>query len=450
MSRKPGRNEPCPCGSGKKYKRCCLATDEAATRERARENSLLDDELSDDFDSDMDDETWFDVEDAAPILDVRDLVRVCYTRGFVNKLSDLRAGHGVRVTEWEGPQIPHAVLKSIEREGIDALEGEWGDPKAGDPIQVDVIDLETENDVVSIHVFNRAIGLLHADSEEMRRIHRACGVLEGAAGRDRTTSDGDAPTAVIQASEPVEPPPEIDFSVLLKEHRGQGGTCQLCGKALTRRGTPKHFAACIPAHDVTSGPERRLVQLRVTAPGLPAYWLDVEMRADAKLDALDDFLRRIWLECCGHLSAFTIGAVKYFSSGYDLGFTQTFGSAGRQTISERSMNVRIGDVLPAVGTRFEYEYDFGSTTALQLTLASERTGRIGRSAGHLLARNTAPVWPCAVCGRAATGVCSYCLHDMTSAFACASHKRMHGCGGTDGFVPVVNSPRMGVCGYGAA
>ena len=27
---KIGRNEPCPCGSGKKYKQCCLATDEAA------------------------------------------------------------------------------------------------------------------------------------------------------------------------------------------------------------------------------------------------------------------------------------------------------------------------------------------------------------------------------------------------------------------------------------
>src|SRR5258706_15656101 len=25
-----GRNEPCPCGSGKKYKRCCLQRDEAA------------------------------------------------------------------------------------------------------------------------------------------------------------------------------------------------------------------------------------------------------------------------------------------------------------------------------------------------------------------------------------------------------------------------------------
>jgi len=26
---KIGRNEPCPCGSGKKYKKCCLMKDEA-------------------------------------------------------------------------------------------------------------------------------------------------------------------------------------------------------------------------------------------------------------------------------------------------------------------------------------------------------------------------------------------------------------------------------------
>lgn len=34
---KPGRNEPCYCGSGKKYKQCCLAKDEtdAATRRAA-------------------------------------------------------------------------------------------------------------------------------------------------------------------------------------------------------------------------------------------------------------------------------------------------------------------------------------------------------------------------------------------------------------------------------
>jgi hypothetical protein len=28
-----GRNEPCPCGSGKKYKQCCLAKDEQKARE---------------------------------------------------------------------------------------------------------------------------------------------------------------------------------------------------------------------------------------------------------------------------------------------------------------------------------------------------------------------------------------------------------------------------------
>jgi tetratricopeptide (TPR) repeat protein len=32
---KIGRNEPCPCGSGRKYKRCCLPTHEAAAAERA-------------------------------------------------------------------------------------------------------------------------------------------------------------------------------------------------------------------------------------------------------------------------------------------------------------------------------------------------------------------------------------------------------------------------------
>jgi len=31
---KLGRNDPCPCGSGKKYKRCCLAKDEATARDQ--------------------------------------------------------------------------------------------------------------------------------------------------------------------------------------------------------------------------------------------------------------------------------------------------------------------------------------------------------------------------------------------------------------------------------
>jgi hypothetical protein len=100
------------------------------------------------------------VDDGGPLLDVGDIVRVCYTRGLVRKLPDLRAGRDVQVTEWNAPDIPRAVLESIEREAVDVLEGEWGHPKAGDPIQVDVIDLETDSDVVTIQAFNRGISLI--------------------------------------------------------------------------------------------------------------------------------------------------------------------------------------------------------------------------------------------------------------------------------------------------
>jgi hypothetical protein len=88
MSKRPGRNDPCPCGSGKKYKRCCLSTDEAVARDQ---QVLFDHEMFGDADLDADDdgEAFLDIEDA-PILDVRDITRVCYTRGFVSEVPELR------------------------------------------------------------------------------------------------------------------------------------------------------------------------------------------------------------------------------------------------------------------------------------------------------------------------------------------------------------------------
>ncbi len=60
MMAKPGRNDPCSCGSGKKYKKCCLMKDEAEARaqldsdeahaERAADLSMADDT---DFDDDV-------------------------------------------------------------------------------------------------------------------------------------------------------------------------------------------------------------------------------------------------------------------------------------------------------------------------------------------------------------------------------------------------------------
>jgi hypothetical protein len=37
------------------------------------------------------------------------------------------------------------------------------------------------------------------------------------------------------------------------------------------------------------------------------------------------------------------------------------------------MDARMGDALPAAGERFAYEYDFGSTTNLEIKVIGERT-----------------------------------------------------------------------------
>jgi hypothetical protein len=221
------------------------------------------------------------------------------------------------------------------------------------------------------------------------------------------------------------------------------GTCELCGQDLNREAAQEHLADCAPAHDRSNGLPQELVHLRATSPGLPAYWLDVEARIDAKLEALDAFLRRVWLECCGHLSVFRVGAVNYFSRGYDVGFAGAFGGT-----VERSMHIRLRDALTLSGGGFEYEYDFGSTTNLRLRAIDGRSGRIGRSAVRLLARNAPPKVQCSICSEVADLVCPFCLvEEHAAAFVCAGHRQHHQCGEADALLPVVNSPRMGVCGY---
>ena len=37
---KPGRNEPCPCGSGKKYKRCCYLKEQTASETNNEESAF--------------------------------------------------------------------------------------------------------------------------------------------------------------------------------------------------------------------------------------------------------------------------------------------------------------------------------------------------------------------------------------------------------------------------
>ena len=54
---KPGRNDPCPCGSGKKYKKCCyLAEQNMPVKNFIKSQGIQDDE--DNYDEDMDDDLY--------------------------------------------------------------------------------------------------------------------------------------------------------------------------------------------------------------------------------------------------------------------------------------------------------------------------------------------------------------------------------------------------------
>lgn len=198
------------------------------------------------------------------------------------------------------------------------------------------------------------------------------------------------------------------------------GACELCGHEAPRAQMARHLAACAPEHDKGSRAEN-CVQVHIEADGAPVYWLYVEGRETASLQQLDSLLRRVWLECCGHMSAFRLG---------------------RAALSKRSLLGSLQDK----GVAFEYEYDFGSTTALRGKVLGYREGSLGRNAVRVLARNTPLKLTCASCDAPATLVCPFCIDSGPSLF-CKTHASQHPCAEEDAFMPTVNSPRMGVCGY---
>jgi pRiA4b ORF-3-like protein len=211
------------------------------------------------------------------------------------------------------------------------------------------------------------------------------------------------------------------------------GKCQLCGGAFSRQAMSRHLAGCRPPAGGKAGAAAHLfVEPRYNK----AYWLHLALPVESTLKTLDAFLREIWLECCGHLSAFTIHGMTYsVAPESDLDF-------GRE---ERSMNVRAGKVL-APGESFDYEYDYGSTTELVLKVVGMRE-RGGKRGVELLARNDQPLIPCCECKTGlAAQICIECDSTPEGGWLCAACVETHACD-PGMLLPVVNSPRAGVCGY---
>ena len=112
---------------------------------------------------------------------------------------------------------------------------------------------------------------------------------------------------------------------------------------------------------------------------------------------------------------------------------------------EVSMTARLSQVLE-VGMKFFYEYDYGSTTALVLKVVALRGQGLPKGAVQLLARNEAPHISCQRCSiRPANQICTECAFEGEG-WLCEACAVAHECG-DEMCLPVVNSPRVGVCGY---
>lgn len=212
------------------------------------------------------------------------------------------------------------------------------------------------------------------------------------------------------------------------------GRCEGCGGVFSRRTVARHLDGCESLAALPKGAtSAQALRLAVESPGLRDYWLYLDVPIDLTLTRLDAFLRGIWLECCGHLSAFTVDGTRYSTHSISDGW------GGPPERSLRTKVASLGDT-PA----WKYEYDFGSTTELRVLPLGLHPAPAGKV--RLIARNLPPTVPCSECGAPATKVCSACSWDEGCGWLCAKCARKHGCG-SEQLLPVVNSPRTGVCGY---
>jgi hypothetical protein len=211
------------------------------------------------------------------------------------------------------------------------------------------------------------------------------------------------------------------------------GKCAYCEVELAKSAMTKHLPACPQRLEIIARAEQQkskaetLYHLRVQAEYLNQFWLDLEMRGAATLEDLDQYLRAIWLECCGHMSQFSVG-----------------GWGGRELSKKQTVSKVFKPDL-----ELTHIYDFGTESVTLIKTVGVREGKPTTS--HpiaLLARNVTPEAPCIECGQQASWLCMECMIEEEKwGVLCNKHAEDHPHSEYGEPVHLVNSPRMGLCGY---
>jgi hypothetical protein len=211
------------------------------------------------------------------------------------------------------------------------------------------------------------------------------------------------------------------------------GQCAFCGYTATKSSMGRHLVACPQRHaqitrsEQTNRKPEPLYHLRMQDAYNKAFWFDVEIRGSATLRDIDAYLRAIWLECCEHLSRFSIG--------------------GWQR-AEIAKSRRVDPIFQP-DVELTHIYDFGTSSETRIKAIQQRTGvPLNARPMVLMARNLMPEASCIECGQPATLFCIECLTDERAlGTLCVQHASTHPHEDYGEPIALVNSPRLGMCGY---
>ena len=168
------------------------------------------------------------------------------------------------------------------------------------------------------------------------------------------------------------------------------GQCVGCQEMYTKAQGGRHVYNC-SAIEKALYPGIPGYLLKIYSAQKPSvYWMFLTIPENGNLFLLDQFLRKTWLECCGHLSMFTIDKCHYSS----------YPEVNR--LMETSL-----DKIFTPGLEFDYIYDFGTSTELKIKVV-EVLERCPSGQVTLLMQNESPVFHCGLCRKHAEMICSMC------------------------------------------
>jgi len=150
------------------------------------------------------------------------------------------------------------------------------------------------------------------------------------------------------------------------------GQCHVCGGALRANEVRSHAATCFmdavqikyTVRDVNERYARsQPLTVWVRSEEL-RHWMMLIVQPTTSLRQLDQFLRDLWLECCGHMSHFEIGDVQYSNCVPGPGDPPMFDNDLAEP-DEQHMVHTVEETV-AMGQKFRHEFDYGDTTCLDL------------------------------------------------------------------------------------